>query len=57
MTTYTETTTLRQLMIDSVMSGISKENLLEEYDLHEEDLEGLSDLDLFNLYESVWGVI
>lgn len=44
---------LRELMIGRILFAVSDEELLSRYAVAETDLEELSDLDLFELYESV----
>lgn len=47
---------LRELMIERILFMIDEEDLLDDYGLHDDDLPGLSDLDLLELYEDVHGL-
>lgn len=44
---------LRELVIGRILYAVSDEELQETYQLDEDGLEKLSDLDLFELYEEV----
>ena len=44
---------LRELVIGRILYAVSDEELQETYQLDEDGLENLSDLDLFELYEEV----
>lgn len=44
---------LRELIIGRILYAVSDEELQETYQLDEDGLENLSDLDLFELYEEV----
>ena len=44
---------LRELMIGRIIFAVTDVELMRDYALSEDDLESLSDMDLFELYESV----
>ena len=45
--------TLRELLIERIYFAMDEEELAELYSVHGDDLEDLSDVDLFEIYEEV----
>lgn len=45
--------TLRQILIERIHYAITEEELAELYSVHGDELEDLSDVDLFEIYEEV----
>lgn len=45
--------TLRELLIERIHYAMDEEELLELYSVHGDELEDLSDVDLFEIYEEV----
>jgi hypothetical protein len=46
--------TIRQMVYERILFALSEEELREDYSLTPESLASLSDLDLFELYESLY---
>lgn len=45
---------LRELMIERILFEIDEEELIKEFQITEEGLKDLSDLDLLELYEKIY---
>lgn len=45
---------LRKLLTERVLFALSPEELEEQYHVTEEEVESMTDLDLFELYESIY---
>lgn len=45
--------TLRELMIERILFSVTEQELRRDYQLSEDELTELTDLDLFDLYETV----
>ena len=45
---------LRELLTERILFAVSPEELEEQYHVTEDDVRELSDLDLFELYETVY---
>ena len=48
---------LRELLIERIHFEMDEENLAELYSIHGDELELLSDIDLFEIYEEVMGIV
>lgn len=48
--------TLREMIIERIHYAMDEENLAELYSVNGDDLEHLTDVDLFEIYEEVYGV-
>lgn len=48
--------TLRELMIGRILFACDENELMRDYGMVEDEIEDLSDLDLFELYEDVMGI-
>jgi hypothetical protein len=48
--------TLRELLVGRVLFACDNHTLIRDFGMTEEDVEELSDVDLFELYEDVMGV-
>ena len=46
---------LRELMIERIFFAVTDEDLQVVYDIHPSEVEDLSDIDLFELYENING--
>ena len=44
---------MRELVTQRILFAVTEEELIAEYGVFEEELDTMSDLDLFELYESV----
>ena len=44
---------MRELVIQRILFAVSEEQLISEYGVFENEIDGMSDLDLFELYEAV----
>ena len=48
--------TLRELMYERIMFVIDEDDLMKKYNLAEEDIADLSDVDLLEIFEDVHGL-
>lgn len=48
---------LRQLMIERILFAVDESTLISQYGVFEDELDGMSDLDLFELFEDVRGIL
>jgi len=48
--------TLRELLVERVLFACDEQTLIRDFGMTEDDVEELSDVDLFELYEDVMGV-
>lgn len=48
---------LRELMIERIFYAIDEQTLISQYGVFEEELQTMSDLDLFELFEDVMGIL
>lgn len=48
--------TLRELLFERIVFMIDEDELMQKYGLKEEEIAGLSDVDLLELYEDVNGL-
>jgi len=48
---------LRMLMIERILYAVDDETLISEYGVFEDELETMNDLDLFELFEDVMGIL
>lgn len=46
--------TLRELMIERILFSVSNEHLQKMYQVNDEEIWNLSDLDLFEVYENLF---
>jgi hypothetical protein len=49
--------TLRQLVIERILYAVSESDLITEFDTHPDEMETMSDLDLFELFEAVLDIL
>lgn len=49
--------TLRELIIERIHFAMDEEELAELYSVHGDELEDLSDIDLFDIYEEINGLV
>ena len=48
---------LRQLIIERIFYAVDEQTLISEYGVFEDELETMNDLDLFELFEDVMGIL
>ena len=48
---------LRQLIIERIFYAVTEETLIAEYGVFADELDSMSDLDLFELFEDVMGIM
>ena len=48
---------LRQLMIERILFAVDESTLISQYGVFEDELDGMSYLDLFELFEDVMGIL
>ena len=48
---------LRMLMIERILYAVDEQTLISEYGVFEDELESMNDLDLFELFEDVMGIL
>lgn len=48
---------LRELIIERINFAMDEEELAELYSVHGDELEDLSDIDLFDIYEEIHGLV
>lgn len=47
---------IRKLMIERILFALDEQTMIMEYGICEDELQELSDLDIFELYEEVMGI-
>ena len=47
---------MRELVIGRILFACDEDTLIREFGITEDEIDGLSDLDLFEIYEEVMGV-
>jgi hypothetical protein len=48
---------LRELIIERIFYAVDEQTLISEYGVFEDELENMNDLDLFELFEDVMGIL
>ena len=48
---------LRQLIIERILYAVDESTLIAEYGVFEDELETMNDLDLFELFEDIMGIL
>jgi hypothetical protein len=48
---------LRELIIERIFYAVDEQTLISEYGVFEDELQNMNDLDLFELFEDIMGIL